>query len=349
MASGVGSKIEATDYTAIQSSIATVLGKGSGTTAATATGYGITLQSSPTGIVSNTKITSAQWTNLRTDILAARQHQVGTGTTLVLTNPTTTTTITESDRAAYAAMAAAANLSGNRFLMGTGMSGTIDLQNQSGGSVGVRSTAWNGTISQTITMTFTPTDAQSAAGFTGADVARFFFNTGSYIRFSAGRWDDYPANTQTGALGTKNYSWNKLLSNMGYISFNYNGVSSSTSIGTVGSTAGYYPILQSLGTQYTVYTSALASSDLYSPNQYDIKATISNAGATITFVVEFADLSTGTSEIASGAGTPTPGQGNPLWAVDENVTGTLFNKVEAVYATNGGVAVTLPVIVSTTL
>lgn len=339
MAAGKGSKIESSDYTNIYNTILPVLGLGSGTTAATATGYGITPSSSVglSTVAQNLPITSEQWTNLRTDILAARQHQVGTGQTLTLTNPTKTTQISETDRAAYLAMATAAADVNNRFLMGAGQSGTIDLLNPTGAtSVGVRTTAWNGTISHTVTMNFTPTTAQIALGYTSADVARFFFNTGSYIRISAGRWDDYPGNTAGGTLGTKNYSWNRLLSNMGYIYFTYKDASSSASIGTVTSPAGYYPQRQSLGTQYTFYTTVTSPSDLYSPNQYDIKSTISNSGGTITFVIEFADLST-------------YGTGGPTWGVDENVTGTLYSKVEAVYALNGGVAVTLPTVTSTTL
>lgn len=359
MAAGKGNKIEANDYTTIFNTINPILGLGAGTTATSATGYGIVPASSLAlnTVSQNLPITSEQWGNLRSDILAARIHQEGTPNSLALTNPTKTTQITETDRAAYLAMAQDAALLTNRFKMGANQSGIIDLLNPTGStSVGVRSTAWNGTISHTVTITFTPTAAQSSAfntgqfTLTGGDLARFFFNSGSYFRISAGRWDDYPANTATGANGTKNYSWNRLLSNMGYIYYKYDGASSSASIGAFSGLQGYYAQRQSLGTNYAFYTNSLAGSDLYSPNQYNLTATVSNGGATITFLIQFKDLSTGITEAASGANPSAPGHSqNTIWAVDENVTGTLFSKVEAVYALNGGVSVVLPAATSTTL
>jgi hypothetical protein len=357
MAAGKGSKIEVGDYTTIYNTILPVLGLGSGTTAATATGYGIKpLSTGSLETVGQYKnITSAQWTNLRSDILAARQHQVGTTPVQVLTDPTQITQITEADRAAYLAMAQAASDVGNRFLMGAGQSGTTNLLNPTGStSFGVRSTAWNGVISHTVTMTFAPTTAQQSdfPGITGQDVARFFFNTGGYIRFSAGRYDDYPTNTQNGTLGSKNLSWNILLKNMGNITYTYNNSTASPGQGVFAAPLGYYPQLQSLGTQYSFYSTALAGSDLYSPNQYDIKSKITNSGNNqiIEFVITFRDLSTGVSEAASGAAPSFAGHtANTAWAIDENVTGTLYSKVEAVYALNGGVAVTLPTVTSTTL
>jgi hypothetical protein len=72
--SGQGTKILASDYNAIQAKVALLLGSGSGLY-----GYGQTVSSSSVG--TNSKISAAQWHNLRTDLLRTRQHQTGTDLT----------------------------------------------------------------------------------------------------------------------------------------------------------------------------------------------------------------------------------------------------------------------------
>ena len=91
MAAGQGNKIEWTDYNAIQSVIAPVLGATA--TASGTFGYGQTVSSSQ--VTQYAKITNTQWGNLRTDILRARQHQTGTDLTSTLSVPYFETTVTE--------------------------------------------------------------------------------------------------------------------------------------------------------------------------------------------------------------------------------------------------------------
>ena len=63
-----GSKVLASEYNALQSNVATILGTGSGTL-----GYGQTLNSAQ--VTTTNKITAAQWTNLVTDINNCVGHQ----------------------------------------------------------------------------------------------------------------------------------------------------------------------------------------------------------------------------------------------------------------------------------
>lgn len=91
MAAGQFNKIEWSDYNAIQSVIAPVLGATA--TASGNTGYGQTVASSQ--VSQYAKITNTQWANLRTDILRARQHQTGTDLTGTLAVPYFDITITQ--------------------------------------------------------------------------------------------------------------------------------------------------------------------------------------------------------------------------------------------------------------
>jgi hypothetical protein len=91
MAAGQGNKIEWSDYNAIQSVIAPVLGPTP--TASGTTGYGQSVASNQ--VSQFAKITNTQWANLRTDILRARQHQTGTDLTSTLAVPYFEITVTQ--------------------------------------------------------------------------------------------------------------------------------------------------------------------------------------------------------------------------------------------------------------
>jgi len=283
---GQGTKIVATDYNLIQSKVSGILGTGSGSS-----GYGQTVLSNQVSV--NQVISSTQWSNLRTDLLSARQHQ--TGASESLTVPTSSVKISEADRAAYNSMADLVVTN----KLATPPSGQATLATI---TTGTRSTAWNGTINHVVTVSFG-----------SAEAARFYFNTGSSIKFSASR-----ANGSTSAPGTKNYSWTSALNGMGTVTFDYNGTTCSgtgspASIGFKDATTG----TQTIFTKYT---------DTYTPNQYDITMQYDNAG-TLTFTVQFQDLS---------------GQPNPPWGTDENVDGDLTSTVQAYYASGSNVSVAQP-------
>ena len=343
MTAGVGNKIEAAEYTAIQAVIAPILGTGS-----SQSGYGQSVRSSTAGVVQNSKITSSQWTNLRDDIVVCRQHQTGItiGNRSVgdpgyvalqdLRIPTTSTQIKESDRAAYLALAN--QCATDKMLVDVAQQSTFDILNPTGLTTnGLRTATWNTSISHTVTVTFPPTTAQVSAGLTSLDIARFFFNTGGKIQFSAARWDTIDQ-TGAGAPGTKNYSWNQLLVNSGTISFGATTTTKSNTNGilTVGGTLGFYPMLANPGIEFQQYVNALDNSNLYTPNEWRIFATVATNG-TLTFRIVFTDLATVTGN-------------DPVFGIDEAITGTTFSFVKALHCTaNPNVTVPAPTATTTAL
>ena len=290
---GQNTKILASDYNAIQTIINGVMGTGTGDS-----GYGQTLSSSQ--ISSTTTISVLQWTNLRSDILKARTHQTTSPETLTI--PTTSVKISESDRAAY--QAAANNAVTYRLAIPPSGQATSSVI-----ATLTRTTAWNGSISHSVTVTFATTEA-----------ARFYFNAGGQIQFTASRTG--------GTVGTKNTSWTTMLTNMGTITFGRS-TTSATGTGT-GSSIGWSNLTTTAQTIFTKNTEQIASPS-YTPNDYHITAATSANGLQLIFVIYFEDLS---------------GQPNVPWGTDENVDGTLTSTATLYYATGTNVSVTAPTLVT---
>jgi hypothetical protein len=253
---GQNTQIVASDYNAIQAKISLVLGSGSGDY-----GYGQVIDS--TQVSPNVRITVAQWTALRSDILRSRQHQ--TGAAEVLTQPTTTIKITEADRAAYDSMAQLAT--DNRLAIPpTGQATRENLV-----APQTRTAAWNGVLSQTVTINFTSVDA-----------ARYYFNTGSRIEFSGSRVGGINGSYN----GPKDVSWSTILTNMGTISFGRN---STTASGTGNNSAIGYA-------QLTTSDQQIFSKDVtgttYAPNRYVLLARAPSA-TQIVFTIQWRDDDTG--------------------------------------------------------
>ena len=289
---GQGTLIAALDYNNIQSKLATVFGTGSGDY-----GYGQTVTSSQVSV--NNKVSVSQWSTLRSELIKCRQHQTGADETGALVDPTTSTKVTEADRAAYASMADL--ITTNRLAIPP--SGQATLENLF--SPAVRTSAWNGTITHTITVSFPSSDA-----------CRAYFNTGSSFRFSATRTG--------GTAGTKNTSWTTLLTNMGTINF---GRTATTATGNQAGTAiGYTNIT----TSNQLIFSKATETPTYSGNLYRIYVRGNAASGTnsqIIFTIEFVD----------GSGQPNPPYGN-----DENVDGTLTSTIQVYRASGVNVSVPLP-------
>jgi len=286
---GQGTQILASDFNAIQSIIATVLGAGSGTL-----GYGQTVTSSQVAV--GQKITAAQWIALRNDLLAARQHQTGNNESGNLTLPNTGILVKYSDWNAYYQYAQL--IQTNALVQPP--AGQASLATLSSSQ---RTTAWNGTINHTVTLNF------------GSNAnARYYFNSGSNIQFSANL-----TNIPVDGSQAKGNDWATLLSNMGTITMNYNSTTN-TGSGTPASSIGFYQLTTSPQTLFTKAT----SSPTYTPNQYDIYAQVDGTGSIITFTISFQDLS---------------GQPNAPWGTDENVEGTLTSTVQGYYASGSNVTV----------
>jgi len=252
---GQGTNILALDYNNIQSKIAQVLGVGSGTF-----GYNQTVLSSQVSV--NQKITAVQWQNLYNDLIAARTHQTGANETANLNYPTTSTTVKESDRAAY--LAYAGTIEANRLIVPPAGQATLETYNTS-----TRTADWNGTITHSVTLSFAD-----------ANTARAYFNAGGNIQISA--------SFSPNASNLKNNSWQTMLNNMGIVKMTYNATTNTGSgTGVTASAIGYQQLINS---QQRIFRKA-TETPTYSPNQYEIYANLNSTGSQVIFSIQFQDLS----------------------------------------------------------
>lgn len=289
---GQFSAILATDYNVIQSKVALVLGSGSGNT-----GYGQSVSSSQ--VTSRINVTVTQWNNLRTDLLKCRQHQTGLDLSSALNIASTIRNVTEADRAAFNQMADDITIPNNRLVTPPPSQATrenlVPVQQ--------RSTPWNGTLTQTVTVTFA-----------SYDEARYFFNTGSQIEFSANR--------SLGSNNLKNTTWTSMFQTMGTIEFKSNSTSNTTGPSATNQpaeTVGFYQ----LDTTDKIIFQKLSPSGTYADNRFFILARLGSAGTTqIIFTITFQDA-----------------EGGPI---DENPDGLLTSSVQAYYATGTNVSVSKP-------
>lgn len=288
---GVGTLIKASDYNAIQAKVALNLGTGSSTR-----GYGQSLASSQVGV--GDKISVSQWTNLRSDMLKARQHQTGVDESANLTLPLSSILVSEALRQQYSDMAD--TIDTNRFTVASNQATFETL------ITGTRTTAWNGTLTNTVTMTFT-----------SFDHARAFFNSGGYFTITSAR--------SGGNSGSKNNTWTLMLSQTGAITFGKDFISvDGSSPGTVYQ-IGFHQLTTS---NQTIYWKP-APSGVYAENDYYVYARKSADGTQIILTSEFRDDDTGDQ---TGAGA----------AQDEDVDGTLTNTIQMYRATGSNVSVNAP-------
>jgi hypothetical protein len=256
---GQYSAILATDYNVIQSKVALVLGSGTGNT-----GYGQTVISSQ--VSSRTNVTYTQWNNLRTDLLKARQHQTGNNMSSFLTVASATVNVTDADRTAFTSMANDIQDQTNRLITPPPSQATRENLV----AVQQRATAWNGSLTQTVTVTFS-----------NADSARYFFNTGSQIEFGLSR--------SLGTSNTKNATWTAMFNGMGVISFKHDSTACSGT-GDPAATIGYYE----LSTDDKLIFQKLAPAGAYADNRFFILARKGNIGLEqIIFTIRMEDASGG--------------------------------------------------------
>jgi hypothetical protein len=252
---GQGTNILALDYNNIQSKIAQVLGAGSGTF-----GYNQTVLSNQVSV--NQKITAVQWQNLYNDLITARTHQTGANETGNLNYPTTSTTIKESDRAAYLAYAVV--IESNRLIVPPVSQATLETY-----FTATRTTDWNGTITHSVTLSFAD-----------ANTARAYFNAGGNVQMSA----SFSPNAST----LKNNSWQTMLNNMGTVKMTYNATTNTGSAtGVTTSAIGYQQLTTG---QQLIFTKA-TETPTYSPNQYQVFANVNGTGSQVIFSIQFQDLS----------------------------------------------------------
>jgi hypothetical protein len=313
---GQNTLIIANDYNVIQSKIALVLGSGSGNK-----GYGQTVSSSQVGQYST--ITVAQWSALRDDIARARQHQTGVtlGTKAPedagynaatdLPIPTNAKQVKDTWRSAYLQMATDADTNYLTAPPPAGQASRVDVVTQQ-----IRNTAWNGTITQSVVITW-PT----------ADDARYFFNTGSQIEFSSER--------SGGSAGLKNSTWTAMLAGMGTIAMDWT-KTTCTGTGTTGG-LGFYDLTTTNG----VIFEKDAPAGAYAPNKYYIYARVNDTGANRRIL--YFDINWGDDSSAP------PSYPDPGFGIDENVDGTITSTVQVYRASGSNVTVPTPSAITTAI
>ncbi len=288
--------ITANDYNNLRDSVNLVMGTG-------ASGYGQALVSSP--VNAGQIFTLAMWNNLRTDMIKARQHQTGVNESGNLDVVTVDSIIDDAFFAQYTNFISL--ITTNQRVVANNQATLQVLATQT------RSSAWNGLLTHTVTLTF------------GSSLqARYFFNAGGQIRFTASR---------TGAAATsKDTDWTNILSSMGTISMNYNSTSFLAGGSGTGSSKGFYNLTTTYQTLYLKGSSVYA----YTENDYNIAARVDNATnpTSIIFKIEFRDDDTG----------DWPKPLSPLRGpkVDESITGTLTSTVSMFRPSGQNVSVNGP-------
>lgn len=299
---GVGTLIRASEFNSIQAKVALNLGVGSGDR-----GYGQSLASAQVAV--GDKISVSQWSNLRTDLLKARQHQTGNDESGNLTIPLNTGLVTEALRAQYDTMADLIDT--NRFDVASNQRTIENLITPA-----VRTSAWNGTLSNIITITFASTDA-----------ARYFFNSGGNFQITTSRTG--------GSSNSKNNTWTTMFDQSGVVTLGRNSTTSNGSSPGTTYNIGYYSLTTS---DQTIYWKP-APSGVYAENDYYIYARLGPSSNQVIVTVEYRDDDAGDQQ---GGFLPGP-------AVDENVDGTLTNTVQMLRATGSNVSVAAPSVTQTGL
>ena len=269
MAAGVGQLIQSTDYNSIRTTVDAVMGKN-------ASGYGQTLSSS--AVSAGNVISALQWLNLRTDMVKARQHQIGSavGSTTAtdgrnLALPASGAAITEALRAQFASMATTITTN-QRSVDSDGAGGQLADEDL---ITVTRSTAWNGTLTHTVTIT------ANAGGDGAASNLRYFFNAGGSIRVSA--------NITTGS--SKNNTWNTMFTQIGEFRMNY-ADTTFTGSSAVGSSIGF----DDLTTADQIIGQKAAPSGSYAENRYYLRAKTQASGTQIVLTISYEDNDVGDTQ-----------------------------------------------------
>lgn len=234
----VGDQIQATDYNAIRAKIVSILGTGTGPR-----GYGQTPVSSD--VVPGNDITKAQWDLLKTDLITIKYHQEGDTPAIVnIANGDVIRFGPAHPNTNYDTIAEQSIL--DKFTVAESQTVLIARANRT------LSTAWTSQAQTELTVTFAT-----------ADKARYFFNSGSRIRFFSER--------NGGTTSQQNSAWTNLLNTIGNIDFG----------AIVPSIENFYTLTNSYQTFYQ-----LGSTSPYNDNYLRLEAKCdiadnSNGGATV--------------------------------------------------------------------
>jgi hypothetical protein len=233
------------DYNILQSRLARVFEIGDGDY-----GYGqLALSSQITTAIA----TTTPFENLRTDILAALQHQKGVVSRLPI--PPVTSSLSDTDWAKYSTTMTLVEQ--NRLATLLSSQATAE----SIASVSSTSGQWSGTSTHTVNITFQSDDEM-----------RNYFNTSSAITFNASR--------AGGTSTAKNIAWTSLLSSIGTVNFRRSATASSKTTG--GTQIGYSKLTE---VDQIIFTKAIASAP--SNNVYTIMARLDLTTSSIVFTITY--------------------------------------------------------------
>ena len=284
-------KPTAAQYNSIQSTMDTVLN----------IRYGQALASSPLTLPgTSTKITSAAWTNLRSDILKANRHQLNPAAVGTLTDPTTSTVITAADYNAYETMANDCLTNYLLFPDTSTLSSTFNLATLTHNSP---SFPWGVSGTNTLVKVIAINAAAPGATFP------YFFTTGGQIRINVSLTGGTIA-----TAGTKDFSWRSAATEMGTVIIDDNStrtLAGASGAGT-GSAIGAYQLTSTYQLLYTKNTST------YTPNSIRISGR--NAANIIYLKIEYIDAND-------------PGG---TYTIDEPVTATIATSINLFYASGAG-------------
>jgi hypothetical protein len=292
-----GDKITATSYNNIRNTFINYLTTGTGSI-----GYGQTANSS--AVTSGQKVTATSWANLRLDISRMANHQ---GTTVTLPTITSGTKITATQATQLETAATAVIQAGVIYNVAVGQYSDELLVPLADSQ---RTTAWNATIRNFFTVTFAT-----------ANDARYFFNSGSTIRFTP----DYVKDV----ANSLNDDWTTLINTIGTVVFNHTSTAANGASPGTGSSIGFYDLTNVAQQIYTKTGSTYATNDF-----------------TINAYCNVASNTTGTANIIYFECYYRDDKGpNPNF--DENVTGTVTNNVRMFRSSGSNVAVTAPTVAVT--
>ncbi len=271
MAAGVGSLIQNTDYNSIRATVDSVFGK-------TTTGYGQTLSSADVSV--GDTITALQWLNLRTDMVKARQHQIGSsvGTSTAndgrnLAVPASGAAITEAFRSQFASFAS--TISSNKYSVDSDSVGG-QLADETLTS-SVYSSTWGGSSqAQTLTHTVTITGATSGDG--AAASLRYYFNAGGKFRVTA--------SITTGT--SKNNAWDQMFTQAGEFVMDYT-QTTYTGSSAIGTSIGF----QDLTTTDQLIGQKNAPSGSYAENRWYVYTKKSSDDTQVIITIQYVDNDAG--------------------------------------------------------
>lgn len=317
---GRGTRATATDFNNIQSTVSSVMGVGSGQT-----GYGQAVASSQ--VTAGSVISTTQWTNIRSDMSKARQHQTNVavvdGAASIAANRgspyqtlqilTSSTTISEDIRDQYNQFATGINT--DKALANTGQLSAAAAPSGITNPIS-RAGAWGGASqAQSLSHTFTLTFAgytQGSLTVSAADHARCFFNAGGIVQLTSSRSGT--------AATTKDTDWTNMLAGINILNF----AGTSTSFispgavnagGTISSGTGFHNL--TVGAAATTILSQSSSVSKYAENRYLVSVSRPTS-STLRFTITWQDNDIGDDT------TPADAFVN---RVDESVTGTINSSI----------------------